>query len=134
MTSFESIEKEVSSWPGVSIHSHRFGGSEFRFHSAEIGHLHFGGLLDIPFPRTIHDTLLNQDLAEEHQWVPDSGWVSFRVRNQENVNHALWMLRLSYLRYTLKSAANPQETLENASRELQLSPQFKSLLEPFIPK
>lgn len=134
MTSLESLEREVLSWPGVSIHPHRFGGKEFRFQSGEIGHVHYGGSVDIPFPRKIHDALLNGNLAEEHRWVPNSGWISFRVRGEEGITHALWLLRLSYLRYALKSTPNPRDVLENAVEQLHLNPQLKSLLEPFIPK
>lgn len=134
MTNLESLEQEVSSWPGVSIHPHRFAGREFRFYSAEIGHVHYGGLLDIPFPRKICDVLLSENLAEEHRWVPNSRWISFRVRSQENVAHALWLLRLSYLRYALKSTPNPRGLLEKAAEELHLNAQFKSLLAPFNPK
>ena len=43
-------------------------------------------------------------------------------------------MRLSYLRYILKTAADPRNLLEHESEELRLSPQFKSLLESFVPK
>jgi hypothetical protein len=42
-------------------------------------------------------------------------------------------MRLSYLRYALKTAPNPRELLNRQSEELQLSPRFSSLLEPFLP-
>jgi hypothetical protein len=54
---------------------------EFRFRSAEIGHVHEGGIVDIPFPRSVRDALLDERLAEEHYWVPNSGWVTYRVRS-----------------------------------------------------
>jgi hypothetical protein len=41
-------------------------------------------------------------------------------------------MRLSYLRYALKTAADPRRLLEEESEELDLSPQFKLLLEPFV--
>ena len=39
-------------------------------------------------------------------------WTTFRMRTEENFRHALWRLRLSYLRYALKSASNPRNLLE----------------------
>jgi hypothetical protein len=60
------IEEEVSAWPQITVHPHRFGGREFRFGRAEVGHVHEGGILDIPFPRPIRDWLINEGLAEEH--------------------------------------------------------------------
>ena len=49
----KKLEEEVSRWPDISVHSHRFGGKEFRFGSAEVGHVHTGGVVDIPFPRSV---------------------------------------------------------------------------------
>ena len=43
-------------------------------------------------------------------------------------------MRLSYLRYALKKASEPRKLFEQESEELHLRPQFKSLLEPFVPK
>jgi len=132
MNHMADLEQEVSSWPNVSTHSHRFGGREFRFGSAEIGHVHIGGIVDIPFPRAVRDALLADGLAEEHHWVPNSGWTTFRVRSEEDYKHAVWLMRLSYLRYALKTATDPHSLLEQYSEELHLSPKFKSLLEPFV--
>jgi hypothetical protein len=134
MTHLKKLEAVVSTWPNILVHPHRFGGREFRFGSAELGHVHAGGIVDIPFPRPVRNALLAHGLAEEHRWVPNSGWITFRIRSEEDLMHAVWLMRLSYLRYTLKTSADPQGLLAQASEELQLSPQFRSLLEPFLPQ
>jgi len=77
---------------------------------------------------------LAEGLAGEHPWVPNSGWVSFRIRGGQDLNHALWLLRLSLVRYLLKAASDPRQLLEKESKALQLSPRLQSLLQPFIPK
>jgi hypothetical protein len=128
------LENEVSAWQDVSIHSHRLGGTEFQFGAAEVGHVHTNGTVDIPLPRSVRDALLARGLAEEHRWVPNSGWITFRMRREEDLSHALWLMRLSYLRYALKRSTDPQKLLEQESEELRLSAQFRSLLEPFVPK
>jgi hypothetical protein len=130
----KKLEDEISAWPNISTHPHRFGGQEFLFGNAEVGHMHQGGIVDIPFPRSIHDALLAGGLAEGHRWVPNSGWTTFRVRSEEDHSHALWLMRMSSLRYALKTATNPRRMLEQESEELNLSPQFKSLLERSVPK
>ena len=132
MTNSKKLVEEVSTWPGVTIHPHRFGAKEFRFGSAEIGHVHIGGIVDIPFPRSLHDALLAGGLARQHRWVPNSGWITFHIRGEHGLNHALWLLRLSYLRYALKNASDPRQLLEQQSEQLHLSPGFRSLLEKFI--
>ena len=134
MTYVEKVEEEVSSWADVSVHPHRFGGREFRFRNAEIGHIHVGGIVDIPFQRAIHDVLLDEGLAEEHHWVPNSGWITYRVRSEHDFSHALWLMRLSYLRYAFKAAADPEKRFEEESEQLHLSPQLHSLLELFCRK
>ena len=128
----ETIAQAVSGWPQISVHPHRFGGTEFRFGSAEVGHVHSNGIVDIPYPRQIRDELLSQSLAKEHHWVPNSGWITFRMRAEQDVNHALWLLRLSYLRYALKHAADSHGLLARESQALGLSPRFQALLEPFM--
>jgi hypothetical protein len=130
----KNLEGQVCLWPNVSIHPHRFGGREFRLGRAEIGHVHTGGIVDIPFPRSIRDALLSEGLSEEHRWVPNSGWITFRIRSDEDLQHAVWLMRLSYLRYALKTAADPQGMLERESEKLHLSDRFKALLQPFAPK
>src|SRR5215469_4351020 len=132
MDFLKSLEQQVGSWPEVSLHWHRFGGREFRFQSAEIGHVHPGGIVDIPFPRSVRDALLDERLAEEHHWVPNSGWVTFRVRSHDELEHALWLLRLSYLRYALKAAPHPGDLFERESHRLHLSARFTALLKAFI--
>lgn len=127
----KELEEQIAKWPGISVHAHRFGGREFRFKRAEVGHIHGGGEVDIPFTRAIHDALLEEGLAEEHRWVPNSGWITFRVRSEEDFRHAFWLMRLSQLRYALKAGADPQRLLEEEAGQLQLSPRFKSLLERF---
>jgi Family of unknown function (DUF5519) len=133
MKHLKRLEEEVSAWPEISVHTHRFGGREFRFGSAEVGHVHEGGGVDIPFPRSVRDALLAEGLAEEHRWVPNSGWITFHVRSEEDFNRAVWLLRLSYLRYAMKAAPDPCELLDRQGQELDLSPNFRSLLEPLLP-
>lgn len=134
MDYMKQLEEEVSTWPSVSVHPHRFGGKEFRFGKAEIGHVHRGGTVDIPFPRAVRDALLEEGQAEEHRWVPNSGWATFQVRRPADVDHAAKLMRISYLRYALKAASDPREFLKQESEALHLNPRFVSLLEKFVPK
>ena len=128
------FEQEVSGWPNIAVHPHRFGGREFLFGAAEVGHVHIGGAVDIPFTRSIRDALLANGLAEEHRWVRNSGWITFRMHSEEDLRQALWLMRLSYLRYALKTAVNPSELLAQESERLQLSPSFRNLLGQFVPR
>jgi hypothetical protein len=112
MEYLNKLEEEVAAWPEISVRPHRFGGKEFRFRHAEVGHVHDNGIVDIPFPRAVHDALLEEGLAVEHHWIPNSGWTTFHVRNEEDVSHALWLLRLSYTRYTSKTTGQVSQAAD----------------------
>lgn len=129
----EQFEAEVRAWAGVTAHGHRFGGTEFRFGRAEIGHIHRDGTLDIPFPRAIRDELLERGAAVEHHFVRDSGWATFYMRGADDLSHGLWLMRISYLRYALKRAEEPAEFLEREASELHLDAQLREMLGKFVP-
>ena len=134
MNTAKKLEAEVSTWPNILVQPHRFGGLEFLFGAAEVGHVHTSGIVDIPFSRSVRDAPLAEGLAEEHRWVPNSGWITFRVRGEQDGQHALRLMRLSYLRYLLKGASDPRNLLEKECQDLRLSSRFRSLLEELMPK
>ena len=92
----ERIHTEVTSWPGISAHPHRFGGTEFSIGKREIGHMHGDVLVDVPFPSKVRDELVAGGRAQPHHILPDTGWVSFYVREPADVARAIELLRLSY--------------------------------------
>ena len=92
----EQIRAAVSTWESVESHPHRFGGIEYRLHKREIGHVHGDRLVDLPFPKQIRDELLAAGLAEPHHIRPQSGWVSFYIRQPADVERAIGLLRRSY--------------------------------------
>jgi Luciferase len=94
----DRIRTEVGSWPDVTVEPHRFGGVEFRVGRRELGHLHGGHLADLPFPRRIRDELVAGGRADPHHVLPDTGWVSFRIRTPEDVDRAIALFRLNYER------------------------------------
>ena len=101
----ESIEREVMGWPGVEARAHRFGGVEFRSNGHEIGHLHGGRMADLPFPVTMRKELVAAGKAQEHHVLPQTGWVSYRIRNEGDVAGALDLFRKNYERLTARKGA-----------------------------
>lgn len=125
VTALESI---VSLWPYVSVSAHRFGGREFRFEKAEVGHTHFWGDVDIPFPRPLRDTLVQSGMVQTHRWVPDSGWITFPLRHRKDMDSAVWLMRLSWLRYALKLVSDPVHLFEEEAHSLNLNADLITLL------
>ena len=110
MTYPQKLQDKVSAWPHVTVHPHRFGGSEFRFGRAEVGHVHRDGTVDIPFSTLDSRSAVSCTIGREAPPGP-----TFDMRNEEHVEHAAWLLRLSYLRYALKTASHPRELFEEES-------------------
>jgi hypothetical protein len=90
------ITQILVSWEGVSTAPHRFGGVEYRLGTRELGHIHGDYLVDIPFPKKIRDEIVDARLAEPHHILPETGWVSLYLREEEDVQRAIALLRRSY--------------------------------------
>ena len=91
-----SITQMLISWEGVSTAPHRFGGVEYRLGTRELGHIHGDHLIDIPFPKKVRDEIVSSGLAEPHHILPETGWVSFYLRENEDVQKGIALLRRSY--------------------------------------
>ena len=98
MEASHRIEREVGSWDGVTARPHRFGGVELRLGRRELGHVHPGGPVDLPFPRRIAEMLVETGRASRHRWLPGSGWVSKEIRSEEDADEAIELFRLAYER------------------------------------
>lgn len=96
MKARQVIEEAALAWQGVSANPHRFGGIEFRLGSRELGHLHGDVLLDAPFPTKVRDELIAAGRAQPHHVLPESGWISFRIKTAADVQAAIDLLRMSY--------------------------------------
>jgi hypothetical protein len=93
-----AIVREVSSWSGVKIGRHRFGGTEFRCGRRELGHVHGNRLADLPFPLLIRNELVAAGRAEPHHIHPQSGWVSVFIQDQSDIPRVIDLFRLNYSR------------------------------------
>jgi len=92
----ERITQTVTSWEGVIAQPHRFGGVEYTIGKREIGHIHGDHLVDIPFPKKVRDEIVTAGRAQPHHIFPESGWVSFYLRGEDDVERAIALLRESF--------------------------------------
>lgn len=84
-------------WDGVQVRAHQ-NGVEFRVDHREIGHVHAGGIADLPFPMRTRRDLVASGRAEAHHTLPHTGWVSVRLRTEHDVPAAVDLFRLNYER------------------------------------
>ena len=92
----KQIVDTLLTWEGIESHPHRFGGTEFRIGKREIGHIHGDSLVDIPFPKKIRDEIVAASNAQPHHILPETGWVSFYLKEDGDVEKAIILLKRSY--------------------------------------
>jgi len=90
------ITKAVIAWAGVTSQPHRFGGVEYVIGKREIGHIHGDHMVDIPFPKKVRDEIVAAGRAQPHHILPETGWVSFYLRQESDVEQAIALLNESY--------------------------------------
>ena len=92
----KQIVDTLLAWEGMESHPHRFGGTEFRIGKREIGHVHGDSLVDIPFPKKVRDEIVAAGEVQPHHILPETGWVSFYLKEDDDVPRAIQLLRRSY--------------------------------------
>jgi hypothetical protein len=90
------ITKKMIALEGVSVKPHRFGGVEYVIGKREIGHIHGDHLVDIPFPKRVRDAFVAAGRVQPHHILPETGWVSFYIRQESDVEQAVALLEESY--------------------------------------
>ena len=108
----EAVIRHVSSWQGVSVHEHRFGGVEFRLGRRELGHLH-PSFADLPMPRRVRDEIITAGRAKPHHFVPDSGWITVPMRTASEAENVIGLFRFNYDRAA--TAVNGREPIDDLS-------------------
>jgi hypothetical protein len=101
LDSLDDIEAEISTWAGVTIGLHKYGGIQFNYHGKELGHIHGNGILDIRFSRAIKNRLMEEKRISNHHVFPNSGWITFYIRKREDSDYAISLLKVAYKKRTL---------------------------------
>jgi hypothetical protein len=96
------IQREVGSWPGVTVAATAGGLVFFHVGQREIGHLHGNRFADLPFPARIREELVAGGRADLHYIHPKSGWVTCYIRGEQDIEPIIELFRLNYGRPWLK--------------------------------
>ena len=95
LRAINAIETAVRSWAGMRVGVHRLGGVGFFVRDKESSHIHGNGLLDCFVGRANRERLVATGRALPHHVFPNSGWISFWVRGEEDVQTALELIRIA---------------------------------------
>ena len=94
----QSLRYSIESWPDVTKAPHRFGGVELQVHGLEFMHFHGATHLDIRLSKEDQVEVLREGKAEPHQFAPDAGWVTVRIRSALDLENAREVVELAYNR------------------------------------
>ena len=103
------VQREVGSWPGVTVETYRGGMVFFHVGRREIGHLHGNKLADLPFPVRIREQLVAGGKASLHYLHPKTGWISYYIREEQDAQPLIELFRLNYSRPWLTAETNRAE-------------------------
>ena len=95
LRAISAIEFAVNKLPGVRPGVHRFGGVGFFFRGKECSHIHGNGLLDCFVGRANRDALVGARQAFPHHVFPRSGWISFWIKDGDDVPRAIDLIRIA---------------------------------------
>lgn len=134
------LMEEVRRWPGVELRPHpsatdagESDGVEFRLYGRQIGHVHSDCSLHLALTKALKASLIGEQLAEPLSFAPESGWAMFNPIQSDDVEHAIWLMRLNYVRLRRQRltpvAAAASETLQEHEAALGvLSPMVAHVL------
>ena len=95
LRAISNVESAVRKWPGMRVGIHRLGGIGFFFRGKESSHIHGNGLLDCFVGRANRDALVASGRALPHHVFPNSGWISFWIEDDNDVEAALELIRIA---------------------------------------
>jgi Luciferase len=94
----QPLREWVESLPGVTKAPHRFGGVEFQVHGLEFVHFHSDAHLDAHLSKEDQAEVLKEKKTEPHQFAPEAGWVTIRIRCPGDLTNAREVVHLAYSR------------------------------------
>ena len=100
----QEIVSRVSEWPRVTVAEKRTGATEFRLGDEDFGHVDDDGSLDLPLSTPLRVALVDAGRTEPHPVYRRTGWTTFAIDGEADVDEAERLLRLSYVFYAYKTA------------------------------
>lgn len=91
----------VTERPDSGIHEDAFflGGTMFM-------HIHGQGHCDIRLSKQEQERVLAEGKARPHRWAPEAGYVTFVVKEEEDLESAMDLIRMSYQHFAQRQDAS----------------------------
>ena len=92
----KGLKEWILQLPWVTEAPHRLGGTEFRFQNLEFMHSHGDTQFDIRLSKEDQERVLKEGKAEPHLYAPQAGYVTFRIRSENDLEVAKELVQLAY--------------------------------------
>ena len=96
VSSYDNLKAWILQLPEVKESPHRFGGTEFQVAGVEFMHSHGSSILDIRLSASDQARVLEAGEAQRHQFAPQAGWVSFRIKGPDDLDRAKRVIQMAY--------------------------------------
>ena len=135
------VMEEVHRWPGVEMRPHCASttdaepdGVEFRLFGRQFGHIHADCGVHLSLTKALRASVIRERLAEPLPVAPNSSWAMFRPITVSDTEHAIWLLRLNYVRLrrqrlTLAASANSDVLKQHEAALNTVSPSVGAVLQ-----
>ncbi|RZK55514.1 MAG: hypothetical protein EOO91_13980 [Pedobacter sp.] len=98
----DDLEENVLSFSETNISLHKYGGTQFNYLKREFGHLHSNGILDILLDQQLKSKMLIAGRINDHHVFKNSGWISFYIQKEDDVEYAKELLQIAYSKIVAK--------------------------------
>jgi len=93
----QELRQRILALPGVTEKSHAGIHEDAFFVAGKMFmHIHGKGHCDICLPKDVQERALSEGKAEPHRWAPEKGYVTAIVRDAQNLDSTLELIRVSH--------------------------------------
>jgi hypothetical protein len=103
------IADQVTEWEGVATTERADGRTVFTYAGTEFAHIDDDGSLDLPLSRRLRTALVAADRAEHHPVYTETGWTTFDIRGESDVEAAVKLCRLAYVYRRLDESTHDEK-------------------------
>lgn len=93
-----------------------------------MGHIHGERVADLPFPMNVRNKLVNSGRVSAHHFLPQSGWVSYWIKGEQDIPSVIELFKMRYDSQTKYKVSNWNHLI-NVEEEIS---NFRRMIDRFF--